>query len=308
MKRGAISIFDIFKKTIREVIAAIYVYTGLHYFLLKLLDKKKVTIVVYHDPTPDKFRAHLEYLSRNYCFISLNTLANAIQHKDWSGIPDNSLVVTIDDGHKGNHVLLDLFKYFRVTPTIYLCSHIVGTNRHFWWKNDAIDIPKLKKHPFHNMLDLLRDQAGFELEREYPDRQALNIFELREMSPFVDFGSHTKFHPILTNCNDEDCFHEIRDSKKFLEEILNRPMEHFVYPNGDYGERETNNLIKCGYKTGRTIDIGRNGVETNPYRLKAIPIEDYASINVLRAQLSGFFSYMKYLRYGSFRGLRPPVI
>ena len=295
-------------KFLKEIVARVYVYTGAHYFLMKMLDKYKVTIVVYHDPNPESFRAHLEYLSKNHTFISLNTLAEALRRKDWSGIPPHSVVVTFDDGNKSNHGLLKLLKMYRVTPTVYVCSHIVDTHRHFWWKNDGIDVRKLKRYPFDVMTDRLRYQAGFELEREYPDRQALCRFELEEMSPFVDFGSHTRFHPILTNCGDERCLKEIADSKIFLEGLLNRSIEHFAYPNGDYEEREIGYLKQSGYLTGRTLDVGRNSIHADPSRLKAIAIEDDASLPVFRAQLSGLFGYLKYARYRSFRGLRPPLL
>jgi len=286
----------------------LYYYTGFHFFLMKSCDKRKATILVYHDPTPENLREHLEYLSKTYRFITLSTLVEAIQTRDWSTIPPNALVLTFDDGHKGNRAVLDLLKAYRVMPTISLCSDIVATNRHFWWKNGAMDVAVPKKMNCEEMFLHLREIAGFVPEKEYPDRQALSLDELRAMTPFVEFGSHTRFHPVLTNCDDKRCFHELADSKKFLEELLQTPIEHFVYPNGDYGERETRLVKTCGYRSGRTLDIGRNGVDADPFRLKAIAIEDDASINILRAQISGFFCYLNYARHGSFRGARPPLL
>lgn len=296
------------RKILREIVAFFYYYTGFHYFLMKSYDKRKATILVYHDPSPEVLRAHLEYLSGTFTFIPLGTLVKAIKNKYWSAIPPNSLVLTFDDGHKGNHALLDLFKTYRVQPTLSLCSHIVNTNRHFWWNNGSLDVRELKRMTCEEMFLHLRGQTGFEPEREYPDRQALSLQELRAMSPFVEFGSHTRFHPVLTNCSDERCFHEVADSKTFLEELLQKPIEHFAYPNGDYREREARFVKTCGYHSGRTLDIGRNGIDADPCRLKAIAIEDDASINILRAQISGFFCYLKYSRHRSFRGARPPLL
>jgi len=296
------------RKFLREFIAFLYYFTGIHYLLMKSFGRKKATILVYHDPTPVILREHLKYLSRSYRFISLSTLVEAIRNRDASAIPPNALVLTFDDGHKGNHALLELFQEYQVTPTISLCSGIVNTHRHFWWKNGAIDVARLKKMACEEMFRQLRLDTGFAPDKEYPDRQALSLDELRAMSPFVEFGSHTGFHPVLTNCDDERCLHELADSKTFLEELLQRQIEHFVYPNGDYGEREIRLLKTCGYRSGRTLDIGRNGIESDPCRLKAIGIEDDASINILRAQVSGFFCYLKYSRHGSFLGARPPLL
>ena len=128
------------------------------------------------------------------------------------------------------------------------------------------------------------------------------------MSPFVDFQSHSKFHPVLTTCTDDECKEELVESKAYLEKLLNKKIIHFSYPNGDYSEREIEYLKKSGYKSARTLDIGWNDVNSDPYRLKALGIEDCASINILCGQIIGIFRYFKYLRYGSFKGIRPSFL
>lgn len=297
------------KRWIREMIATVYIYTGLHALLMFFQGEKKSTIVVYHKPIPEIFRSHLEYFMKHFNVITMDTLVNAIRDKDWSAIPPRSMVITIDDGCKENFHLLRQFQEFRVIPVLSLCSQLVNTRRHFWWEAARpLDVRELKRMPSQEMFSFLREKTGFEPDREYPDREALTLTEIREMSGFVEYGSHSKYHPILTRCDDGTCFQEIAGSKKELEAMLGKPIVHFVYPNGEYGEREVELLRKCGYQSGRTLDIGRNGVDADPYRLRAISIEDNSSINVLRAQLSGFFCYIRYLRHGSFWGKRPSGI
>ena len=58
---------------------------------------------------------------------------------------------------------------------------------------------------------------------------------------------------------------------------------------------------KCGYKSGRTLDIGWNGINSNPFKLKAIGIEDDACINILCGQIIGLFGYVRYFRHKSFK-------
>ncbi len=296
------------KAFFRKLVAAAYVYSGLYHLRMKWSDRRKVTILVYHDPSPAVLRNHLEYLASRFSFISMDTLSDAIRRQDWTGIPADSLVLTLDDGRRGNYDLLELFASFRVRPTVYLCSHVVDTSRHFWWTHAAAEDPSIKKYPYDDFVASLRAGDGFEPEKEYPDRQALSLAELREMSPRVDFGSHTRFHPVLTKCGEGTSSGEIAGSKESLERRLGRSIEHFAYPNGDYGAREIALLRRSGYGTGRTLDVGRNGPDADPYRLKAMAIDDDAPIVVLCAQLSGFFGYLKYVRYGSFRGMRPPAI
>ena len=43
------------------------------------------------------------------------------------------MVVTFDDGHIKNHSLLPVFKKYQVPVTIFLCSGIVDTGKHFWF-------------------------------------------------------------------------------------------------------------------------------------------------------------------------------
>ena len=101
---------------------------------------------------------------------------------------------------------------------------------------------------------------------------------------------------------------EIRDSQESLSRLIGQPVQHFAYPCGDYGEREIEYVKSCGYKSARTIDVGWNDVNSDPYKLKAIGIEDKASINILCGQLTGLFGYLNYLRHGSLTGIRPPLI
>lgn len=296
------------RRWIRQIIAAVYVYSGLHGLLMAIQGKNSSSIVVYHKPTPKIFLSHLEYFLKRFNVITMSTLVEAIRQRDWAGIPPRSLVITIDDGCKEIYGLLPLFREFRVIPALFLCSRIVDTRRRFWWEDASIDVRELKKMPCGELFASLREKTGFDPDTEYPDREALNLPELQEMSRFVEYGSHSKYHPVLTRCGDERCLEEIEESKKELEAMLGEPIVHFVYPNGDYGDREVDYLKRCGYRSGRTLDIGRNGVDADPYRLKAFSIEDDASINILRAQVSGFFGYIRYLRHGSFRGKRPPSI
>lgn len=292
----------------KEIIGFIFRFSGIPFLIREILCRNKTTIIVYHDPKPDTIKKHIEFLSNRYNFISLSRLVNAIQNKDWSDIPQKSLAITIDDGHKNNYRLLDLIKKYNICPTIYLCSHIISTNRKFWWMTEFPDYRKLKKYDNKQRLKSLKDNINYEPQKEYSTRQALNLEELREMSYFVDFQSHSKFHPILTNCTDNECKEEIVESKEYLEKLLNKKIKHFNYPNGDYSEREIEYLKNFGYKSARTLDIGWNDVNSDLYRLKAMGIEDNASINVLNAQIIGFFGYLRFLRYRSFRGIHPPFI
>ncbi len=296
---------------IKEFVALLIRYSGLPFLIRRFFCRKKVTIILYHDPKPEVLDRHFNYLIKHYNFISLPILIDALHEKDWSNIPENGLVVTIDDGNKDNYKLLNTFKKYQVRPTIYVCTDIIGTNRHFWFKDiTPKEFKKLITQNHKKRLMILKNKYGFLQEKEYPDseRQSLSIQEMKEMLPFVDFQSHSKTHPSLTTCDDEDCWNEICDSKKHLEELLNKSCEHLSYPNGDYGEREESVCKKCGYRSARTVNIGWNDNNTDPYHLKIIFVGDNASITRLSAQMSAILSYLSYLlQYKNLQGIHKSV-
>jgi len=296
------------KKFIKEIIGFIFRFSGVPFLIREVLCKNKATIIVYHNPKIEIFKKHIDYLSKRHNFIPLDRLVNAVYNKNWLDIPPKSLVVTIDDGYKNNYKLLDKFKSYNVFPTIYLCSHIVNTSRKFWFKAGFHNLKKLKKYDNNQRLKILRDKIGYELQKEYSKRQTLNLEEIKEMLPYVDFQSHSKFHSILSTSTNKECKEEIERSKDYLEKLLNKKIEHFCYPNGDYTDREIEYLKNCGYKSARTLDVGWIDVNSDQYRLKTMGIEDDASINIFCAQISGIFGYLRCLRYGNLKGIHPPFI
>ena len=273
----------------KNVFSAIIYILGIPLFCREWICRNHVTILLYHDVKPEVFAKHITYLSRHYSIISLNTLVTAIYKKDYSDIPSKSVVITIDDGHAGNAALLPIIREHNIYPTIYVCTQIINTHRHFWFKISAQSKKQkeyLKKLPNAERLTRLKESNDFEPEKEHQDRQALNLHEMRKMMQEVNFQPHTQFHPILPNCTETECRQEILGSKKDLETLLDIECLHFSYPNGDYTEREVE-IVKSGrFRSARTTDLGWNNIKTSPYKLKAIPISDNAGLIRFRAELT----------------------
>ena len=283
------------KKSTKEAISFLFRRSGMVYLIRKIFSTRKVTIIVYHSPKPEVFARHIEYLSKHYNFISLNTLVKAIRRKDWSVIPPNGLVITIDDGYKENYKLLDIFREFDVRPTIYLCADVINTNREFWFEVGFDNVEGLKRLQNEERLQVLRRAVGFEQRRVCRSRQALNLTEIEQMSPYVDFQSHSRFHPVLTTCTDEYCREEIGGSKIHLETLLGQRIAHFSYPCASYAKRELEYVKDAGHESARTLEHGWCDINTDPYRLKAMYVDDDASINILCAKATGLFGLKDYL-------------
>jgi peptidoglycan/xylan/chitin deacetylase (PgdA/CDA1 family) len=281
---------------------------------LRHVNARRVTIVVYHDPTPETLRAHLAHLARRYTFVTLDEVAAAMAGPGpWRSLPARPLVVTIDDGHRGNLRLIPVFREFAVRPTIYLCSAIVGTGQPFWWMTAAarqLGVETLKRLPDDERRHRLATAAGAAGDTGASgdagagNRQALTWDEVRRLGDVADFGAHTRHHPILPRCDDLTAHDEIAICRAELTGILGRPPRHFAYPNGDYGPRECDEIRHAGYTTARTIDPGWNEPGTDPLRLKCFPISDDADVEWLDVQMTGLPGWSRWVRMGLQERLR----
>ena len=278
--------------------------SGLALVVRKTLARRKVSILVYHDPDPAMLERHLAYLSKRHHFLPLGRFVEAIQSGDGRSLPENGVIVTLDDGHRGNVRLAPLFERYGVVPTIYVCSQIVDTNRRFWFL--AVPDPEpFKTMPWREALASLERSVGFSPTSEDATngRHALTGDELRLLKEHAEIGSHTRFHPILPECSDEEAEEEIARSRAEVEALVGSPCQHFSYPNGDYTERELALVKAAGYASARTMEIGWNDVDSDPFRLKVLGIRDDMSLNRLAADLSGVTNRVGVLRRAVVRRL-----
>jgi peptidoglycan/xylan/chitin deacetylase (PgdA/CDA1 family) len=269
--------------------------TGIPFFVREVIQRKKVTIVLFHDISSDRVDMHLRVLRSKYNIISLQDYVRAKEAGRVDELPPKSLIITLDDGHKSNYELKPLLERYDVPATIFLCSGIVDTKRHFWWYHkigNDYSLKDLKNIPNKERLEILRG-FGFEETKEFDDREALSKNEIEDMKLMVDFQSHTVFHPVLPNCATEEAYKEISQSKKDLEERYGLKIYALSYPNGDYSDREISIAKKEGYTCGITVDVGFNSQDTDIFKLKRFSIRDGADINELLVKASGIWRYLK---------------
>lgn len=270
-------------------------FSGVPFLFRELFQKNKVTILMFHDIEPETAENTLLYLSKKYNFISLNKYVNALKNKDVTCIPNKALIITFDDGHMRNYDLLSIFNKYEVPVTIFLSTEIVGTKRHFWFQSNAVnsikDIKSLKKVPNQEKLEILQSR-GFNQLHKYASRQALSwdeIYFMKEKG--IDFQSHSMFHPCLPTCSFSEAKDEIYISKAALER---RGFEvyAFCYPNGDYSNREISLCKEAGYECAITVDLGYNTVNTDPFKLKRLSVNDTKDLAELIVKSSGTWGFL----------------
>jgi peptidoglycan/xylan/chitin deacetylase (PgdA/CDA1 family) len=271
------------------VIAFLIRWSGIPFLVRNTYARRKVTVLVYHDPTPETLRRHLRFLARRYTFVTLDDLVGAIHARDPRRLPPKSLVLTFDDGHRGNFELLGEFARRDVRPTIYLCSQIVGTHRRYWFEIEGVDVEAMNARPHRERLAELEQFHDFTLTKEYPahTRQALSAAEVKAMSERVSFGSHTRWHPSLPTCGDRDAEEEIVLSRREVTELVGQECRHFAYPNGGYTDRDVDLARRAGYASARTVDVGWNDWRSDPHRLKMTGMVVEESLDILSAHLMG---------------------
>jgi peptidoglycan/xylan/chitin deacetylase (PgdA/CDA1 family) len=275
----------------------------LPYFLREVVQRRRVTILVYHKPSPETVDRHFEVLRRKYKFISLADYMN-FRMDAQKRLPPKSLIVTFDDGHSANYALKSILEKHGIPVTVFLCSGLVATNRHFWFETEMNnDMRQGLKHITDDERLAALASLGFSETAEHATRQALSAGEIEEMKSIVDFQSHTVYHPLLPLCSGSRAFDEISDSKTQLEDKFGLSIYALAYPNGDYSAREIAAAEACGYKCAVTCECGFNSRKTPAFQLKRITINDDADLPELLVKASGVWGFLKNLARG---GSAPP--
>lgn len=103
-------------------------------------------------------------------------------------------------------------------------------------------------------------------------RYSLSLDELQEIAKVHTIGSHTISHPHLTAIQIDDAYTEIYDSKKMLEDLIDKPVTSFCYPRGYYNDSIKEMVVAAGYSDARTTKVG--------YLSSADPYETHTAVHV----------------------------
>ena len=261
-----------------------------------------------HDPLrfaePDEqaFRWQMALIAKHYTPISLS---EALSRLSDDSLPANAICVTFDDGYLNNlEVAAPILSEFNIPATVFVATAFIsGRNM---WNDRLIDICgdqtrkqldlKILDLPtamFHNMDD--RKRVAFDLisrikYRPYQERQQLidqlyadneqaefepkmmSETQLKELSDMgIEIGAHTVEHPILKTLSKENQHQQIKQSKLALENILEKPVRTFAYPNGkyqsDYDDVSREAVIENNFELAVSTNWGVSSKRTDRYQL-----------------------------------------
>lgn len=280
----------------KRILFALLRFSGLPVLFREAFQRRRVTILLFHDLVPDAAEKAFCYLGRKYRFIGLEDYLDALTAGDRTRIPKKALVITLDDGFKENYSLLPVIRKYKVPVTIFLCAGIVGTHRHFWFLHDSVHNRDYRARGLSNTERMrLVQQEGFDIEREYETRQALSREEIEEMKPDVRFQSHTMFHRNVLTSDEKDIVDGFRRSRELLYKDFDLDVTAVAYPCGDYDDRIVALARRTGYRAALTHDPGYNTLFTDPFRIKRIPAEDTFNRGEIAVRASGVWDFFRML-------------
>ena len=160
-------------------------------------------------------------------------------------------------------------------------------------KGVAIELTQLDNEARLRFLADLSSSLQVQIPEDPPETlRPLAWDEVRELAlRGVEFGAHTKTHPILGRIRSpSELREEVEGSKLRLEEMLDQPCVHFCYPNGSFADFNdaTVELVKqSGFGTAVTTQPGFNFGGADPFRLRRIAVEPFGATYYFRELLAG---------------------
>jgi peptidoglycan/xylan/chitin deacetylase (PgdA/CDA1 family) len=200
-----------------------------------------VPVLLYHKidrPAPDsrvrggftppaRFARQMAYLKKHgFVFYTASEL---IEHfREHGEFPRRAVTLTFDDGWKDNYTnAFPILKRLGIKATIFLIPSCIGQTS-------------------------AKAQADGESGREHLSRE-----EILEMSQHgIEFGSHSMNHRLLHEIAPRDVEFEIEESKRQLENLLQRSCKVFAYPAGFFTEQARRVLEKTGHVAAFTTVYG----------------------------------------------------
>jgi peptidoglycan/xylan/chitin deacetylase (PgdA/CDA1 family) len=239
------------------------------------------------------FEAQLKYLAKHFSIVPLESILKKVTAPN--SVPRHEVALTFDDGLRNHYtVVYPILQRLGIPATFFVCPGLIDIG--CWiWNHEARE--RLQSLPPERQAALCRKLrapvSGVEGIVEWMKSLAPNLRKpvegaIRAITPdfkpsarqrdqydvmtwkeiasidptLVTIGSHTVNHPILTGLSPDDLSYEIRESRRWLEERLQRLVEHFCYPDGAYNAAVLTCVREC-YRSAVTsipgsVEVGND--------------------------------------------------
>lgn len=259
--------------------------------------------------------------AQGWTFISLSNVLR------WQDRPFERFVcLTFDDGYRDFLTnALPILERYEAPFVLYVPTAAVTRDLYAWWlglrelllKQDVVDIdvmgvrfacPNLetKIKAFRVITAWVRQDyrrkfalqsvfraAGLS-QQELNERYYLNQCELKALSrhPLATIGGHTSSHAALSTLSPAQARAEIVENRRFLENLVQKPIVDLAYPYGDEkscGPREGMLAAEGGFRSAVTTRTGPIWPEHEnaPYALPRIGVYMHEPRAVIDGRMSG---------------------
>ena len=276
--------------------------------------------------TPDAFDWQMKFLRQRMNPVSLSQVVAALD--GGAALPRHAVAVTFDDGFRDTfvHAFPSLARH-RIPATVFLSTAYVDSDVPFWFEQVAhmmmqlppgsIELPecggrfpcgtrpqqrRASTRELQSALKGMPNERRTRLIEEWTQRfpqplpapldqssKALTWAQVRDMARSgIEIGSHTVSHPNLTQLSDTALDFELRESRRIIEERLERDVTTLAYPIGTasaFDERVVRHARQAGYRLAVTYRFGANWIGSlQRYELRRHGVGPWMS--------SGFFAAM----------------
>jgi peptidoglycan/xylan/chitin deacetylase (PgdA/CDA1 family) len=233
--------------------------------------------------------AQFKYLHRHFRIVQLDRVVKDLA----AGQPpkNNEIVLTFDDGLRNNAaVAYPILKHLGIPATFFVCPGLIATGQWLWTHEarcrlqspHADSLPSLARQlscaatTVGGIVEWMKTlglderraaeakirQATPDFQPSADDREACDVMDWNALcsldSDLITIGSHTLTHPILPTLDDQTIDMEMAESRRQLEQKLNRAVNYFCYPNGSR-HAQSCMAAKRTYDAAVTVE---NGVVT----------------------------------------------
>lgn len=217
------------------------------------ITKVSIPVLMYHsinnnDPNnslvipPEQFKAQMQYL-RDAGFTTISLDELYSSLKTGKNVPKKPVTITFDDGY------VDNYKY------AYPVLKDLGFKATIFMITDNVD-----KNPTFLTSEMLKEMSKNN----------------------ISIQSHTVHHLELDKLSYDDQITELRDSKNFLDKLLNQNTDMICYPVGKFNENTIKAAETLGYKLGFTTRPGYGKLNEGPFSIHRV--------RIIPGDISGFKS------------------
>ena len=255
--------------------------------------------------TASDFENQIRYLSKAYEILSLDKLVEYIY--EGKSFPKKAVVITFDDGYKDNYTYAyPILKKYHAPATVFLTTGNIDNEDLFWWDKvtyvmkrttlTTLELDEIGTYSLGSAGERLRAASAIERSlEELPEQRRDSLIErlicmsgvdippglgrevnlswdeVREMTHNgISIGAHSVTHPRLTEVPLQQAKHEIMQSKRNIEERLDRTVVAFAYPHGRFGHEMGKLLKEGGFRCAVTSFPRMVTPKSDPYELGRI--------------------------------------